>query len=70
MAEPGYQEAMETPPPRPVPAALTDEELAEMDGWTYLGPELVSRLIAALRASRAEVERLEQHHREMHDPLA
>ncbi len=54
------------------PAALTDEELAEIEHAAQFqnnGAQSI-RLIAALRASRAEVARLEAHHREMHDPLA
>ncbi len=100
------------PVPRADPAALTDEELAKMQtkhvrsswgGGMCLRDEMfwpcdALQLIAALRASRAEVdewqmkydgaieavrtnrlraeaaeaevERLKQHHREMHDPLA
>ncbi len=52
------------------PAALTDEELADMDekvgtslvsssAWGRVYSRDVPRLIAALRASRAEIERLE-----------
>jgi hypothetical protein len=36
---------------------LTDEELAEMDG-RHISPDDQARLIAALRAKSAEVERL------------